>query len=222
MALRHTIKYNQYRGNVRTAAPIVRVASSNDLELWLKISAGSERENLELIIDSAIRQIEQKLGCALITQSYRLSLDSWPMQSEPWWDGVRQMAVSELRAQGKAADIEIPVWPLQSIDSMTVDGATITVSDYFIVGTNQNYGRLVLKRGATWPALTNMSANGILINYTSGFGSSTIDVPADLKLAVMKLSAYMFEHRGDGCSAEKAYDVSGAKEICNMYKLGRL
>lgn len=222
MALRQRTVYNQYRGNVQTSAAGALAVSVAELETWLKIPSGDETANLTIILNAAISQIERYLGCCLITQSFQLSLDRWPMQQVSWWDGVQDGAISELESSGKASEIEIPRFPLQSIDAMSVDGSSVTTTDYFIVDTSQRYGRLVLKRGKTFPTLTSLSANGILITYTSGFGNASSDVPEDLRLAVLNLASFMFEHRGDGCSSEKAFVDSGAKSICNMYKVGRL
>lgn len=222
MSLRTPLKYNQYRGNVQTSAPATTPVSTTELETWLKIPAGDETSNLTLMIESAVSQVEKYLGCCLITQSFQLTLDKWPMQQEPWWDGVRDAHINVLSAEGRAANVEIPRWPLQSIDSMTVDSSAVTTTDYFIVDTQQYYGRLVLKQGKTFPPIDTLSANAIEIVYTSGFGASGSDVPADLRMAVLQMAAYMFEHRGDGCSAAKAFEESGAKDLCNMYRIGRL
>lgn len=222
MSLRHRKVYNQYRGNVQTSAAAVLAVSVSELEDWLKIPSGDETANLTIMIKSAISQIEKYLGCCLITQSFQISLDEWPMQSTPWWSGVRHGAIGDLNNSGRAGDIEIPRFPLQSVDAISVDGSAITVTDYFIVDTSQQYGRLVLKRGETFPPVTSLSANSILITYTSGFGNAATDVPDDLRLAVLQMAAFMFEHRGDGCSAQDAFRESGAKEMCKMYKIGRL
>lgn len=222
MSLRQPIKYSQYRGNVQTSAPAVTPVSTTELENWLKIEAGTETANLTLMIESAVSHIERYLGCCLITQTFQASYDNWPMAYEPWWDGTRQAHINVLTSEGRAADIEIPRWPLQTVDTIVVDGSSITIADYFLVDTAQRYGRLVLKRGATWPPITDLSANAIVITYTSGFGDAATDVPSDLRKAVLQMAAYSFEHRGDGCSAMNAFEESGAKDVCSMYRIGRL
>lgn len=222
MSLRHRTTYNQYKGNVRTVAPAVLAVSVSELEDWLKIPTGAETANLTIMIEAAINQIEQFLGCCLITQTFQLSLDSWPQDNQDWWSGVRQGALNELSNSGRAGNIELPRYPLQSVDTITVDGSSITIADYFLIDTAQNYGRLVLKRGKTFPIISDLSANAVLITYTSGYGNASTDVPNDLRLAALQLSAFMFNHRGDGCSASKAFKESGAKDLCSSYKIGRL
>lgn len=222
MSLRHRTTYNQYRSNVQTSAPATTVISSTEVENWVKSPAGVETANIDLMIKAATTHIERKLGCCLITQSFQMTLDHWPMHSEPWWDGVRDGHIGELHASGKAAEINIPRWPLQSIDSMTVDGDSVTVTDYFIVDSSSNYGRLVLKQGKTFPTLSTLTANGIVIDYTSGYGNTGASVPDDIKAALLHMASFMFEHRGDGCSAESAYRESGAKSLIDAYKIGRL
>jgi uncharacterized phiE125 gp8 family phage protein len=53
-----------------------------------------------------------------------------------------------------------------------------------------------LRDGGTWPTdLRN--ANGIQVNYTAGYGSSTTDVPEAIRIAIQQYALNMYEHRGD-------------------------
>jgi len=42
-------------------------------------------------------------------------------------------------------------------------------------------------------------------------------VPAALRLAIIQMAAYMFEHRGD-CDTDNAMKMSGAKSLVGSYK----
>jgi uncharacterized phiE125 gp8 family phage protein len=219
MALRNPVKYRQYRGHQRVTAPASEPITPNDVKTQLELDTSdtSFDSQLELYISAAREQAEAVTGLALITQTWKLTLDHWPNAGEPWWDGVRQGAITDLYSSGRPSDIILPRYPLQSVDSVTADGDSVTVADTFIEDTQQEPGRLVIKRGATWPVVLD-NANGIGIEYTAGYGDNAEDVPATIRLALTQMAAHMFEHRGDGCTSEDAYRKSGAKAMLDRYK----
>jgi len=222
MAFRTTLRYNQYRGHDLVTAPASEPVTANDVksQLELDVSDTSQDTKIELYITAAREMVEEYTGLALITQTWQLTLDHWPNDQEPWWDGTRQMAITELWASGRAAQVIIPRYPLQAVGSIKADGTAVTVGDVFIVDTQQKPGRLVIKRGAAWPTVLD-NANGIEIEYTAGYGSNSTDVPAAIRLAIIQMSAYMFEHRGD-CDTGQALKMSGAESLVNTYKAVQL
>lgn len=213
--------YRQYRGDQLVTAPVNDPVTVTDVEGQLKIGDSGEDTQIQLYIDASVQFVENLLNIALITQTWKMVLDHWPNQREPWWNGVREAHANILNspARSRSSNILLSRYPLQSIDSMTVDSASITVGDYFIVDTVQKKGRLVLKYGETLPVLTDESANGIEITYTVGYGANATDVPADIRLAITMMAAHLYEHRGDGCSTESAYVASGAKSMVEKYKV---
>lgn len=222
MALRHTVNYNQYRGHDLVTPPAVEPVTAADVknQLELDVSDTSKDTQIELYIESSREMVEEYTGLALITQTWQLTLDHWPTYREPWWDGVRQGSINEFRAQGRSSQVIIPRYPLQTVGSIKADGTAITIADVFITDTQQKPGRLVIKRGAVWPVVLD-NANGIEIEYTAGYGDAATDVPAALRLAIIQMAAYMFEHRGD-CNTEDAMKMSGAKSLVNTYKAAKL
>jgi len=219
MSLRARTVYNQYRGHVLIEPPATEPVSLADLKLQLRIDGTDEDVLLETYIASARELIEEFTGLAFIAQEWRLTLDHWPAGREPWWDGVQQGAIGDLFQRGRAADVLLPRYPLSQIDEIRVFGldgspAVVNVADTFIVDTAQRPGRLVLKFGATWPIVLE-NATGIEIEYTAGYATAGI-VPAPMRLAVMQMAAYMYEHRGD-CAGEDAYKKSGAKSLIAPY-----
>jgi len=217
MALRQTVSYTQYRGHTLDTAPASEPVTANDVKAQLEIDVSdtSKDTQIELYIEAAREMVEQYTGLALITQTWLLTLDNWPNSGEMWWDGVREGAISELQASGRASNVFLPRYPLQSVDSITADGSAVVVSDIFTVDTQQKPGRLVIKSGAAWPDVLR-TANGIAITYTAGYGANATDVPAALRLAIIQMAAYMFEHRGD-CNTQDAMTMSGAKSLLGAY-----
>lgn len=219
MALRNREVYNQYRGNVRTVAPSSLPITVEDVVSHLKLPDTDEGQLIELYIQSMVDAFESMLNIALMTQTWQLTLDRFPMQNEHWWDGVKTAHINYIQDTSRSAQIMLPVFPLLSVDTMVVDDASVVVADVFIVDTQQEKGRLILKRGETLPTITDKNANAVVITYQAGFGSTATSVPSDLRLALLMATAYLYEHRGDGCSAVDALRDSGALATLNRYKV---
>ena len=218
MALRQTL-YNQYRGHTLVTAPLAEPVSATAVKDQLELDANDASKNtqIELYITAAREMVEEYSGLALITQTWKLTIDHWPNDRQQWWSGMRQGSVDELLQSGRASQVFLPRYPLQTVDTITADDVAVTVADVFIVDTQQKPGRLVVKRSATWPTVLD-NANGIDIEYTAGYGASASDVPAALRLAIIQMASYMFEHRGD-CDTASAMKMSGAQSLVNSYKV---
>lgn len=102
-------------------------------------------------IQAAREQVENKLGRALLTQTWDASLDSFPTST-----------------------IELPRPPLQSVTSviyLDADGAAQTLAaDQYVVHTTGKIGTVQLAYGATWPS-TYGQENAITIRYVAGWTS---------------------------------------------------
>jgi hypothetical protein len=175
------------------------------------------------LIAEARELIEQMTGIAFSTQGWKLALDYWPAGRQLWWDGMRQAAISEVYAPNALRAVEIPRYPLASIDAVTVyddagTSASVVVSDLFIVDTYRRPGRMVLRDGATWP-IALRSANAIEIEYTAGYTSTAL-IPATLKRSVKQVAAYLHAHYGDECQPEDA--LGAARGLLDAYSVKRL
>ena len=221
MPLRYPDKYNQYRGNVRVTPPALEPITAAEVKDQLRLDDDQDDALLAIYIEAAREVAEEKTGLAFITQEWRMTIDHWPNTWEPWWDGVRDGAITELRGAGRSSDIMIPRYPLQTVDAINADGQSVVVANTFIVDTQQRPGRLVIQRGTTWPVVLDR-ANGIDITYTAGFGDTAAEVPATIRLGLLQMVATMYEHRGDGCSADNAWKMSGASELIGTYKAAML
>jgi uncharacterized phiE125 gp8 family phage protein len=227
MSLRPAIPLTQHRGHVLVTGPAEEPVSVGEMCAHLELgdSAPEQAKAADLVAD-AREMIEEYAGIAMINQSWRLALDTWPHGQEPWWDGVRQYSRNELYSEATMRSVVLPRSPLVSITSCTVydeasNATVVTVANTFDVDTYSKPGRLTLKGGVTWPVALRAS-NAIEIVYVAGFGASAANVPGPLKRAVKQLAAYMYEHRGDACSAEDAMMKSGAGLFVNAYKVARL
>jgi uncharacterized phiE125 gp8 family phage protein len=241
MTLRAPAIQHLHRSNRLTTAPASEPVTAAQLRTFLYATVTElPDDEANLLIAEAREYIETHAGLALITQSWRMTLDHWPGQREDWWDGVREGAMSTLYSPDYACRIALPRAPLASVTNVKVydeDGtatvyaaipqvvlggpAEIELSTVFNVDSYSMPGRLSLRQGAAWPvALRN--TNGIEINYVAGYGDDVADVPASLKRAVRMLAAKMFAERGDGCSVDDAYVSSGAKALVDNFRNVRI
>ena len=222
MSLRASVPLYQFRGSVLTVAPATEPVTAAELRTHLRTDA-TELPDAEAnaLITDARTEIENMTGLAFISQSWRLSIDRWPAGGEAWWDGVREMSITELYNSNTLQSLVLPRWPLVSITSVTVydedsNASTVTVNDVFDVDTYQTPGRITLKRGQTWPIALRAN-NAIQVIYVAGYANAAA-VPSTLKRAVKQLAAFLYSHRGDDCDPKDAYDASGAAGIMAQYK----
>jgi uncharacterized phiE125 gp8 family phage protein len=225
MTLRPAVQLYQNRGNTVVTAPTVEPVTADELLAHLRTTS-TDLPNAADYVKQSRSHIEAETNVAMVDQTCRLTIDHWPNGSEAWWDGVRQLPASELYSANALRSIALPRWPLASIVSVTVydeDGtpAVVNVANTFDVDLYSTPGRLTLKRGATWP-IAMRANNAIDIAYVAGYGDAAADVPLMYKQAIKQLAAYMYEHRGDNCSAGDAYQMSGAASILSVYKAARI
>jgi uncharacterized phiE125 gp8 family phage protein len=139
-------------------------------------------------IAAATTFVEIYTGFALITRSYRAWLDCWPR--EPAARGF----VAKVCRQ-----IEFPRPPLQSVDAITVyddnDASTVVDPATYIADVDGDIGRVVLRRGASWPDVLPRPANGIKFEWTAGFGAAPANVPDNYREAILLMVSHFDQHR---------------------------
>jgi len=225
MSLRGNIKYFRPRASVRVTNPAIEVVSVEDMKAHMRLNDDTDDRYITDLIQQAREEFEDRTNIALISQTRKLVLDSWNAPPEPWWDGVREMPVTEIYS-GRANSVELAVFPLISVDTVTVydedsNSTAVTIASVFDIDTASVPSRLTLQRGATWPIATRAN-NAVEIVYTVGYGTSISDVPTPLVRAIKNLVSYFYDNRGDGCSMGDAFVKSGAESIARMYRRARL
>lgn len=113
------------------------------------------------LITTARLSAEAETHRALVTQSWRKTLDSWPADGE----------------------IELPRPPLQSVQEISYldsDGARqiVDAADYQVV-TDELVGRVQPAYGKSWPA-ARLVPGSIRVDYTCGYGLAE-DIPQSIK-----------------------------------------
>jgi len=228
VSLRPIARHYQQEGYTLVTGPAAEPVTADDLRAQLNGVSDTDAY-LEGLIAEAREEVEYASGLALISQTWRLTIDCWPGYKEQWWDGVREGhrgSLSMGMAYGGAPFVTLRRMPLASITSVTVYGedsvaTAVDVAATFDVDTAQKPGRLALKSGAAWPVALR-AVNAIEIVHVSGYGDAASDVPGPIRRAVRQLAAYAYGHRGDGCDMGSAYHASGAAEIVSRYRNVRI
>lgn len=205
------------------SGPAVEPVGEAEAMAHLRLDDDAELALVHGHIRAAREFVEAWTGRALISQSWRLSLDGWPRGGgDAWWDGARQGAM----AQAAARYIEIPKPPLRSIDLVALfndaDQQTVWTAANYYTDTQSAPGRLVLRNTSSAPA-PERAANGLQISFSCGYGDAGGDVPAALRQAVLMLAAHFFEQREVAANFSGALPAPmGARALLAPYRLARL
>jgi hypothetical protein len=129
---------------------------------------------------------------ALITQTWELRLDCfpgyWPAHG-PYWPAYRPYRL------GFIPYIEIPLPPLQSVDSIAyVSGGgqvTMAASEYVVSGVDDRHKARV-RPVMAWPG-TDDVMDAVTISFTAGYGSSWNDVPESIRMGITAMVRDLFD-----------------------------
>ena len=193
-----------------TAQPAVEPVSLSDAKAWLRAGHGDEDALIGDLIASARARVEAETGLALITQSWRWTLDAWPSR--------------RLSAGGQA--VSLPLRPLISVEAFrtfNADGAA-TVHDpaeYRIEPGEP--GRLIAVLPFALPQ-PERAAGGIEIELTAGFGAAGEDVPAPLREAILRLvaDAYSNVERAESARRGEGGLPDGVEALLRPWRRVRL
>lgn len=137
------------------------------------------------LIDALIRQMRQRCEKvswrALVTQTWKLTLEDWP------WVGEYRL-------------IKPHVAPVQSVTSITyldpVDGTTKTLAaDQYLLDATSEPATIEEAFGVTWPVVRCQAAS-IAVTFVAGYGTAEA-VPDDIKEAIKSGVHYCYRHRDE-------------------------
>lgn len=172
-----------------------------DLREQCKVDDELDDAYFQRLIGVVTARAQRATRRALITQTWDLSLDQWPVQA----DG------SLLPAGGW---VELPKAPLQRIVSITyIDLAGVTQtwdpSNYLVDAPQGDYcrrGRLSLGWVKVWPIIRPI-ANAVTIRMDCGYGDGPEDVPDILLQAMLLDAGTLFEIRASILAGTRAVAI---------------
>jgi hypothetical protein len=171
-----------------------------EAKLHLRVDLTEDDTLITNLIKAARLKLEDYAGIKFISQTWLVSQDSFPFALvNDWWDGVRDTAVTELRAPCK--DIVLPIGPVSSVTSFNTfddaDQSYATPANIYALDKYSNQGRLSLRIGQIWPTTILRGNGGIEITVVAGLAPDRASTPDDIKQAVLEAVSYWYENRGD-------------------------
>ena len=187
----------------QVTAPATEPLELDDTKNHLGVDLTDDDGMIERLTGAARRQAESYLGRALITQTWEMHLDRFPV-----WT------------------IKVPRPPLRSIESLVyIDsvGTTQTLeAERYRVDTASEPGRITPTYGGTWPA-TRAATNALTVQFKAGYGDAEENVPEDIRQALLLLVGSFYEHREDIVVGETvALLPRTAKALLHPYRMVRV
>ena len=191
----------------------------------LRLEGSDDDTYLNALISTAQFAVEKYTGRAITNQTLKLGLDGLPYADDNKYYPEGFFTAPDInRSLGY---IVLPRPPLVSVTHLKYydeDNTAITfATSNYHVDTQTEPGRLVLKRGKTFPSASDLrTANAYEITYVAGYGSSRDDVPTPIKQAIKLLVAHLYENR-EAVTKDSAnaipYTIMG---MLDPYKIKRL
>lgn len=156
--------------------PAAEPVTLAEAKAWLRLDTDDEDMLVTALMLAARMVVEAAIRRVLVTQTWRLVYDFWPVAP-------------------------IPVAPLSAVTAVRVHDAAgstqaLAPAAYRLVG-GPDEGRLVFPQ---MPPASGRPASGIEIDVVAGYGGPA-DVPQPLKQAILMLVAQWHENRGDAEAA---------------------
>jgi uncharacterized phiE125 gp8 family phage protein len=156
---------------VLLTAPAIEPLPVADAKAFLRVAHDDDDAVIASLIAAARGQIEAQTRCALITQTWRVTLDAWPD------DRRISPRLAPLRALAAVRVFDAAGSP------RLLDAARFAVDVAGIVAPLA-------------PALPGRGLAGIELDLVCGFGDSPGDVPELLRHALRTLVAHWYDNRG--------------------------
>lgn len=203
-------------------APTETPVSVTEAKEYLRVDGNAEDLRINLMIQAAVKRLEEFADTRFIYQTWVQYNDGWPVDTvNEWWDGVREIPISELSKPGKYIELLTgPVVQVTEFNTYADDGvAQLNPPNNYIVDTVGRFGRIALPMGGVWPTTILRKINGIEIKFVCGQAPNAATCPADIKQAILEMVAHLYEHRGD----EKQVEIPSAVGfLLSQYRTQRL
>lgn len=168
----------------------------DDVRNYLRLDDDIEETLIISLITAARQWAENYTGRVFITRTVNQFHDSYHYPNtyipEGFYTGIDRNLPDTF--------IDLALSPIVSFTHVKAinDAGTETTwaSSNYYVDTVRDVPRLVLRDGGSFPSDLR-SANGLKLVYDAGYGTSPINIPDAVRMAMMQYCSFMFEHRGD-------------------------
>lgn len=180
-----------YAGLVITSAPATQPVTVAEAKAHVRQDADADDTLIGSLIEAATKYVESQSERALVTRTYRLSIQSAP----------------------KSGTLELPMPNLQEVTDIKytdTDGVEQTWSsgDYQ-VDTASEPGRVLPMPGESWPTVKAGIVNPYRITYTAGYGNAAAVDPR-AKQAILLIVGHWYQNREMVLTGTISKEVEGA------------
>lgn len=144
------------------------------LRTYLRVDGSDDDQAILIALRAARQHVTQQTGFVTALETWRLTLDTWPDDQT----------------------VKVPLWPFRRVTAARVypgSGATEAISATNIVTRSTGRPAYLRFNNAVNPGI---AEGGIEIDCECGFANSN-DVPQALTLAILRITALLYETRGD-------------------------
>lgn len=175
----------------------VTAVSLAEAKAYLKAIGDGEDDTITMMIEAAQSRIEKATDRLLITRACRFTTDAF----------------------GTA--VMLPVRPVQTVTAVKYFDAsgneqTLAGAAWKIVDKLEK-PRILAATGYAFPSTWELPA-GVVVEFTAGYGDEPENVPADLRIAVLKTVRDMWSFRGDMATVEVIELPQGVQDIVDDYR----
>jgi uncharacterized phiE125 gp8 family phage protein len=169
----------QYRSLTRQTPPTVEPVTLAEAKAHCRIDTNDDDAYVASLITAAREWCEQYLDRTLVQTQWVMRFDSFPYE------------------------IELPRPPVATAGTATAVTVTYTLGDestavlsssQYRVDRHSTPGVVRQLRSGTWPANLD-DKNAVTVTWWAGYGSSSSDVPAAIRHAMLMLIAYWYDNR---------------------------
>lgn len=175
-------------------APAVEPVTVEEAKTHLRVdSEDFENDYIETLITTARQEAENFLRRALITQTWRLSLDGWP-----------------------ARTLVLPIPPLQSVSTvkyLDTSGTlrTLTADTDYVVDAASTPARIYPAYAQTWPTVRAIEKS-VQVEFVAGYGDAASDVPQAIRHAILLIIRDYYDFRGSTIAGAGVAELPRAAE----------
>lgn len=188
--------------------PAVEPVTLAEAKLHLRVDIADDDAMITSLIKAAREFCETELRQALITQQWRLLLDSFPSAGGYYNRAIREIWPSlgglpsglgfyPGMVPNSTGVIDVPKPPVQSIDAVRyydVQGTLQTVPPTTYNTSLGTPGRIQPAYSKVWP-IARPTIDAVQIDFTAGYGDTADTVPGVVKPAMLLMVGHWYEHR---------------------------
>jgi uncharacterized phiE125 gp8 family phage protein len=213
------------RGSLElVTGPATEPVTVAEAKLHGRIEHSADDTLIEGFITGARQLVERLTNRALITQTWKLTLDAWPgEQKDEWFDGMREMPITA--TEGELIEVrKAPFLAITSVVTLDESDASTTYasSNYYVTKRNAGtIGVLVKKTGSVWPSIVSRAYGAIVITFTAGYGAGASDVPIALRQAIKDIVLHWYENREAASEVNLQEPPMKTRSILQQYTVAR-